>query len=135
MVEERNEHNPTVLVPYAGPDPRSDLLDVFVYLRPETNGVTVESTILRTVKAFRAADKDPMLVYMANVPGSYIVARRIVEHHYALRLFFAVHAGAVFSADMIRQFETVYNHRFSRYRVIGAFEALRRFSLDPGSAL
>ena len=131
MSEPQTLDRPSILVPFAGPDPDGSSLDVFVYLRPETNGVAAESTILRVIKDCRLRRSDIELVYMANVPGEYILHRHIVEHHYALRLFFAVHGGGAFSDDMIRQFETFYGIPFRREAVIGAFEALRRFQWDP----
>ena len=86
MPEVEALHSPSILVPYPGPDSAPDALDVFVYLRPETNGVAVESTVLKVVRECRGRESDIDLVYMANVPGSHIVRRRIVERHYSLRL-------------------------------------------------
>lgn len=122
---------PKVLVPYPGPAPEPESLDVFVYLRPESNGVAVESAILKVVEECRHQNSDVRLVYLANVPGSYIVANHIVERHYALRLFFAVHGGAAFSPAMRTQFEEFYRTPFSNEQVIGAFDALRRFQWEP----
>jgi hypothetical protein len=124
-------HNPQVLVPYRGPDPDPDCLDVFLYLRPESNGVQVESTILSVIQSCGEYRTGINLVYMANMPGDYIVRNRIVERHYAMRLFFAVHGGGAFSVDMIRQFESYYAVPFEMENVIGAFEALHRFGWQP----
>jgi hypothetical protein len=68
---------------------------------------------------------------MANVPGDFIARRRIVERHYSLRLFFAVHGGITFSPDMREQFESFYGVTFDPDKVIGAFDALRRFQWSP----
>ncbi len=124
-------HKPKILVPYVGPDPDPDLLDIFLYLRPESNGVAVESAILSVIKECRKNDQHVKLIYMANMPGDYIVSRKIIERHYSLRLFFAVHGGRAFTLDMIRQFEDFYRAEFRPARVIGAFEALRRFAWSP----
>lgn len=124
------EH-PTVLVPYPGPEYADGTLDVFVYLRPESNGVAVESTILKAIRACRASQRNIDLVYMANVPGDYIVNRRIVERHYALRLFFSVAGGRAFTDDMQAQFSDFYGEPFELPRVIGAFAALRHFGWEP----
>lgn len=131
MSEAQTLGKPTILVPYVGPDAGADVLDVFVYLRPETNGVAVESTVLKVIRRCKDRDSDIDLVYLANIPGEFIVHRRIVEHHYALRLFFAVHGGGAFSEDMIAQFTAFYGTDFREDQVIGAFEALRRFHWDP----
>jgi hypothetical protein len=120
---------PSILVSYPGPDP--SMLDIFVYLRPETNGVAVESTILKVVKEFKRESASLDLVYLANVPGDHIIRRRIVERHYSLRLFFAIHGGNAFSPDMKDQFSNYYGCAFEQARVIGAFDALRRFRWEP----
>lgn len=118
-------------MPYQAPEYADGTLDVFVYLRPESNGVAVESTILKAVRACRDDQRDIDLVYMANIPGDYIVSRRIVERHYALRLFFAVAGGRAFTADMQEQFADFYGTAFELQRVIGAFQALRQFGWEP----
>ena len=130
-METRALHKPKILVPYGGPEPDPDFLDIFVYLRPESNGVAVESAILSVIKECRKNDRHVKLIYMANMPGDYIVSRKIIEHHYSLRLFFAVHGGRAFTPDMVQQFEEAYGAEFRNARVIGAFEALRRFAWTP----
>ncbi len=131
MSEAQRIHSPSILVPYGGPGTDRNTLDVFVYLRPETNGVAVESTVMKVIKECQVGSSDLQLVYMANVPGGYIAGRRIVERHYSLRLFFAVHGGTVFSPDMREQFEEFYGTTFDGEKVIGAFDALRRFQWTP----
>lgn len=131
MSEAHTLHSPSILVPYPGADTDADTLDVFVYLRPETNGVAVESTVLKVIKECQGRSSDVRLVYLANVPGDYIARRRIVERHYALRLFFAVHGGVTFSPDMRDQFAAFYGTPFDAHKVIGAFDALRRFQWSP----
>lgn len=122
---------PQVLVPYSGPEPDPEYLDVFVYLRPESNGVAVESAILSVVQHCAEYRSGLNLVYLANVPGGYILQHRIVERHYATRLYFSVHGGRVFSPDMARQFELFYGEPFAEERVIGSFDALRLFNWEP----
>ncbi len=131
MLEQGVAHRPQILVPYAGPEPDPVFLDVFVYLRPESNGVAVESTILSVIQNCAEYRTGINLIYLANIPGEYIVRNRIVERHYALRLYFGVHGGSAFSPDMIRQFEQYYRVRFDDEVVIGAFEALHRFGWEP----
>lgn len=131
MAEVQQRHKPKILFPYPGPQPDPSNLDIFVYLRPESNGVAVESTILKVIRQCKRDGVDIDLIYLANVPGDHIVHRRIVERHYALRLFFAVHGGAVFTSEMREQFESFYQLPFPNDRVVGAFEALRRFSWEP----
>ncbi len=131
MPETRASRKPQILVPFPGSDDDGDSLDVFVYLRPESNGVAVESTILSVVQQHKQEKVDISLIYMANIPGSYIAENRIVERHYAVRLFYAVHGGEAFSDDMAEQFAAFYGVPFDSRRVIGAFEALRDFQMEP----
>ncbi len=131
MAEVKKAHKPKILVPYGGPDPRPEILDVFMYLRPESNGVAVESRILKLIRDCRQDNADIELVYMANIPGEDMIRRQVVEHHYAVRLYFAVHGGSVFSPEMRRQFSDFYGESFDGQKVIGAFDALRRFGWQP----
>ena len=131
MTPTENVHAPTVLAPYPGPDSDPEMLDVFVYLRPETNGVQVESSILSVIKKSPHYRSALNLVYLANIPGDYIVRNRIVERHYGLRLHFAVHGGAAFTPDMQSQFERHYQVPFREQEVIGGFDALRRYQWTP----
>ena len=123
--------DPKVLIPYIGPSTDPNELDVLLYLRPESNGVAVESTVLAVIRDCRADGVTIQLGYLANIPGHTIIQRRVVERHYAVRLFFAVHGGAAFTLDMRRQFTEHYRQPFHPERVISAFEALRRLSWRP----
>lgn len=127
----KSDKEPKVLFPYPGPERHPDSLDVFVYLRPETNGVEVESTVLSVIKHCDEYRSALNLIYLANIPGSWIVENHVVEHHYELRLFFAVHGGAAFSDEMRGQFESYFKTSFQESNVIGAFEALRALELSP----
>ncbi|POR02255.1 hypothetical protein AU468_06605 [Alkalispirochaeta sphaeroplastigenens] len=107
------------------------MLDIFLYLRPESNGVLVESTILSVIQRCREYRQALKFIYLANFPGSYIVNNAIVERHYSLRLFFAVHGGRFFTPDMRRQFRDFYGEEFPEDRVLGAFAVLRRYRWSP----
>ena len=84
MIEamENSFRNPTVLIPYAGVCTDRSCHDVFVYLRPETNGVEVESTLFRVVKGNQEYRETVKLVYLANIHVSFIQRNRIVEQYY-----------------------------------------------------
>ncbi|SIQ59205.1 hypothetical protein SAMN05920897_11164 [Alkalispirochaeta americana] len=124
-------HKPQLLLPYPGPEPDPEVLDIFLYLRPESNGVLVESTILSVIQHCREYRQGLQFIYLANFPGSYIVNNAIVERHYSLRLFFAVHGGRFFTGDMRRQFGDFYGEPFPEGRVLGAFSALQRYHWSP----
>ncbi len=122
---------PKVLIPYPGPtgDPRQQ--DIFVYLRPETNGVRVESAVLKVIEHCPAYKQDMNLVYLANVPGEYITEQHIVEHYYALKLDFAVYGKDRFTPHMKEAFTQAFRLPFAEADIIGSFEALRRLKLGP----
>ncbi len=122
---------PQILVPYPGPDGSGDVHDIFVYLRPETNGVLVESALLKVVQNCSQYRSSIRLVYLANFPGQFIVDNHIVERHYAHKFYFAVHGKRVFTRHMIDEFERHFGVPFAAARVIGSFEALQELGESP----
>lgn len=122
---------PKVLIPYPGPSRADGEQDIFVYLRPETNGVRVESAVLRVIERCSAYKKDLHLVYLANVPGEYILDHHIVEQHYSLKLEFAVHGAALFTPHMRAVFEAFFGVSTESVPVVGAYEALRALGISP----
>lgn len=115
---------PTVIIPYPGASLDTRLTDTFVYLRPETNGVLVESTLLRVVEGSRLYKEHTQLVYLANIPGEYIVEQGIVEDHYRYKMPFTAAGGRVFTDRMKSSFERYFSESFDEGKVFGAFEAL-----------
>jgi hypothetical protein len=122
---------PTVIVPYPGPSQVPGVQDIFVYLRPETNGVIAESTILKVVKNANLHGDVMSLVFLANLPGEFIVKHKIVEQFYSLRLHFAVHGANAFTPAMRRQFEAHFKIDLASAAVHGAFDAMDRLQLKP----
>lgn len=122
---------PKVLVAYPGPSLVEGEQDIFVYLRPETNDVRVESAVLRVIEQCSAYKKDLHLVYLANVPGEFILEHHIVERHYSLKLEFAVRGGEIFTPHMRDEFQRFFAVPFDEADVIGAYEALRKLHLSP----
>ena len=122
---------PTIILPYRGPTDDQNLQDIFVYLRPETNGLRVESIMLKVLKSAKKYSSTMKLVYMANFPGEFIAANNIIEQYYSLKLHFAVMGKSAFTPQMIRQFNTHFHHGFDDSEVLGAFQALGRFNMSP----
>ncbi len=120
---------PRVLLPYAGPDTGGAFTDIFVYLRPEANGVLAESAILKVIERCSAYKKDLFLVYMANIPGDFIACHKLVEKHYAVKLVFAVRGGDAFTPEMRIAFERYFRERFDAAKPIGAFQAMDDLNL------
>lgn len=122
---------PTIILPYPGPAETEGVQDIFIYLRPETNGMLAESTILKVVKAAKAEHHAMELVFLANIPGEFIVRNKIVEQYYALRLHFAAMGKVAFTADMKRKFETHFRQPFENAAIYGAFQALKQMGKNP----
>lgn len=117
---------PTIIVPYVWPLSGSSHQDVFVYLRPETNGVRVESLLLRTIRNNPRYNEHLVIAYLANVPGDFIAENRIVEQHYSDRLYFTLNGKESFTPQMRRRFEEHFHIDFAQADIVGAFEAIRR---------
>jgi len=100
-----------------------------VYLRPETNGIQTESVLFRVFK-------DPTwhsrvdLVYLANVPGTFLLDRGVVERHYSSRVMFARHGASAFTPAMRETFSRFFSVSFDKVQVVGAFDALSLLNVD-----
>ncbi len=115
---------PTVLIPYTGPCERKECQDVFVYLRPETNGVEVESILLRVIHGNPDYKDRLKLVYLANIPGDFIVRNKIIEKHYRMQFYFATTGKNAFTPYMRDRFEKYFGVGFENAAIIGSFHAL-----------
>ncbi len=124
--------SPQVLVPYTGPSADPEEQDVFLYLRPESNGVQVESTILRVVEHCGEYRRNLSLVYLANIPGQFVVDNHLIERYYQMQLTFAVHGKRLFTEFMRNEFTEYFAEEFSQAPIVGAFEALALLGLRPG---
>lgn len=127
-----NTGKPKVLISYPGAciDPAKGQ-DVFVYLRPETNGYLVESCLLSAVKKSDLYDDNIHLVYLANVPGNFIVENNIIERHYRVKLFFAIHGKSSFTPKMQDYFEDYFKIGFDAAPILGSFQALQVLNMSP----
>jgi len=103
--------------------------DIVVYLRPETNGVQTESVLFRVFKD-PAWNSKVSLVYLANVPGEFLLEHGVVERHYSARVRFARQGGAAFTQAMRETFAKFFDQPFEGAPVLGAFEAMTRLGMD-----
>ncbi len=124
---------PKIIVPFkrASADGRcSDFCqDIVVYLRPETNGIQAESVLFRVFKD-PAWNAKVSLVYLANIPGEFLLEHGVVERHYAARVKFAREGGAAFTPEMRVTFSRFFGAPFDEARVVGAFGAMDRLGMD-----
>lgn len=125
-----DERNPDVVVPYIGDCDRDECQDIFVYLRPETNGVLVESTIMRGVLHKAPDEKAIQLIYLANIPGATIHRDGILEQHYHNRIFYARQGIRAFSSYMKKRFQEHFGYDADEVRLLGAFEAMDYLKMD-----
>ena len=122
---------PTTIVPYPGPADDPGFQDIFICLRPETNGMLVESIMLKVLKSAEKYSSAMQLIYMANFPGEFIIENNIVEQYYALKLHFSVMGKEAFTPEMIKAFNAHFHRRFENCEVIGSFHALKKFGMNP----
>lgn len=123
---ESNVRLPTVVIPFEADCRSSRCQDVFVYLRPETNGIRVESVMMRTLSQ-RPQYKDRVhIAYLANLPGDFIQKNRIIEDHYRLKLLFTKRGKQLFTPYMRREFSRYFGVPFEEARIYGAFEAMKK---------
>lgn len=125
-----SESLPTVIIPYVGSSNSDQPRDIFVYLRPETNGILVESTLLRAIERSQQHRDAVELVYLANIPGEFIVNNGIIEDHYRYKMPFARFGGEIFTDRMKERFELYFRKSFDTARVVGAFDALDALGLS-----
>ena len=124
MEKEIVSRNPTIVVPFSGACESSLCQDVFVYLRPESNGIAVESALMKGVSKVPDWQNNINLVYLANLPGDFLNKKGVVEEHYQTRIKFARKGKTLFTPFMKRIFSEHYKESFEDAEVIGAFSAL-----------
>ncbi|MBB6482062.1 hypothetical protein [Spirochaeta isovalerica] len=121
---------PTVIVPYGGPDSSGRVDDIFLYLRPESNGVLVESTLMTVLRGQKQYRDNAELVYLANLPGDFIMDNHVIEEHYSINYKFAAGGRKCFTPMMKKRFEEHYGVLFDDCDVVGSFDALDLLSLS-----
>ncbi len=122
--------SPTVMIRYPGPCIDREVQDIVLYLRPETNGVRTESCMLKVLRDDPSYKDFYSLVYLANLPGEFMAAHRIVERRYALRVRFAREGASAFTPTMKKAFEAHFGAAFETAPVVGAYEALERLAMS-----
>lgn len=91
----------------------------------------MESTLLRVIEECRNDRTEARLIYLANIPGEFILRNHIVERHYAQKFYFAVHGKNAFTGSMRRQVAAHFGVDWDHATVIGAFEALNVLGTTP----
>jgi hypothetical protein len=130
MDKEIVSRGPTIVVPFAGVCQSSLCQDVFVYLRPESNGIAVESVLMKGVSKVPDWQNNINLVYLANLPGDFLHEKGVVEEHYQTRIKFAGKGKSIFTPYMGRVFSDHYKVDFKEANIIGSYSALPVLGLN-----
>jgi hypothetical protein len=123
---------PKVLVPFSVATDFEENQDIFVYLRPETNGVLTESTLFSVLRGSKVYASHTKMVYLANIPGEFLVSQRIIEEHYRLKVEFAHKGKELFTPSMIQRFEARFGEDFKNTEVLGAFQFIAKTGITEG---
>ncbi len=121
---------PTILVPYIPAPADCGCQDVFFYLRPETNGIQVESRIMRVIQQDDRYRDSIELAYLANLPGSFILENRIVRRHYHIKIHFARKGVDAFTEYMKKAFRDFTGINSDSVEILGAFDACDALGLS-----
>lgn len=129
-MSESADATPKIIIPFTGGCSEESCQDIVVYLRPETNGIQVESALFKVLKS-PFWQNTITLQYLANLPGEFIMRQRIVENHYYTRIDFAAQGAGAFTPAMKNTFTRFFGIPFEKAHVLGAFEALQLLKLTP----
>lgn len=121
---------PDILVPFTPADKNTICRDIFLYLRPETNGVEVESLIMGVLRKESVENHDVELAYLANLPGDFISSKGLIEHHYRIRLIFALKGKILFTKHMKKVFKSYFRCSFDKADIVGPYDAMKRLNID-----
>lgn len=131
MVSSESEiRKPTIVVPYMELNTREDVKDLFIYLRPETNGVRVESILFSVIHEEPKYRDGIELVYLANLPGDFVTNNSVIEEHYSLKCQIAKRGRECFTPLMIERFENWYKVKWDEVEVVSSFKALELLNIS-----
>lgn len=130
MEKEIVSRDPTIIIPFAGVCQSSLCQDVFVYLRPESNGIAVESALMKGVSKIPDWQNNINLVYLANLPGDFLNEKGVFEEHYQTRIKFARRGKSIFTPFMGRILSNYYKVDFKEAEIIGSYSALSLLGLN-----
>ncbi len=121
---------PTIVVPFSENCSNSACQDIFIYLRPESNGVTVESAIMRGVTSTSELRKHIELAYLANLPGDFLIRNGVVKNHYKTRVLFAYYGKQIFTPYMEQEFYNYFGVSVKDAVVVGAYQAMKLMKIS-----
>ena len=126
----KETRKPTIVLPFIESTFDSKAKDLYLYLRPETNGIRVESLLFGIIHNDEEFRKNISLVYLANLPGDFVSKHRVIERHYALKCEMAKRGRESFTSTMIERFENWYKVKWDDVEVVSAYEAMDILKID-----
>ena len=120
----RKEINPDIIIEFS-PDDTLHLPVVVIYVRPETNIVSYEKSIIKGIAPFGN------VIYMANLNGKLFIKDALILEHYASQYRFAIFGRQEIEkyTEMIDAFEKHFNDKFDSAQIIGSFEAILKLEM------
>ncbi len=128
-----SDEAPSIIIPYSGPDASGQFLDVFLYLRPETNGVDVEKSLFRVIHNVPEYRNAVRMVYLANLPGHFLAENQVILRHYRIREYFARKGKTGMTPGMKNHFRVYFGLDPETSQILGAYEAMEKLKLDEKS--
>ena len=115
---------PTIILPFMEASDIGKDRDLYIYLRPETNGVKVESLLFGVIYNHEEFRSGTTLVYLANLPGDFVSSKKVIERHYALKCKLADEGKELFTPIMRKRFEKWYKVKWEDANIVSAYDAL-----------
>ncbi len=125
-----NTRKPTIVLPYMELLDINEEKDLYIYLRPETNGVKVESLIFGVIHNNEKFRNSISLAYLANLPGDFVNRFNVIEKHYTLKCKMAREGKSCFTNLMKDRFETWYGTKWENAKIVSAYEALNILNIS-----
>ncbi|OQY37115.1 MAG: hypothetical protein B6229_08915, partial [Spirochaetaceae bacterium 4572_7] len=127
---DKETRKPTIVLPFIESTFDSEAKDLYLYLRPETNGIRVESLLFGVIHNDAEFRDGISLVYLANLPGDFVSKHRVIERHYALKCAMAKRGRESFTSTMIERFENWYKVKWDDVEVVSAYDAINILNID-----
>ncbi len=127
--DEDEIRKPTIVLPYIESCKDDNRKDLFLYLRPETNGIAVESHLFGVIHSEEKFRENIELVYLSNLPGDFVSHHNVIERHYKLKCEMAKYGRICFTPLMIKRFEKWYDVSWDDVKVISSYQALKELNI------
>jgi len=90
----------------------------------------VESILMNVLRGNELFRKKAQLVYLANLPGDFIMENHVIEDHYSVNYRFACKGKSLFTPFMKQEFSSHFHTDFDDAAIAGSFDALQELNID-----